>query len=101
MKAAMGALAFLAIVGGVLQIPKVTEILHDFLHPAFEDSRYFEELEPSGALTWIGLLVGAALSIGGIALAYALYVRDADRARVGALRTRFAGLHRFFANKWY
>jgi NADH-quinone oxidoreductase subunit L len=97
----MGLLAVGALFAGVLQIPQVTEILHDFLHPSFEESRFYEELEPSGALTWIGLLVGATLSIGGIALAYALYVKDADRVRVGALRTRFAGLHRFFVNKWY
>src|SRR5215217_6354806 len=56
MRVAMGLLAIGAVFAGVLQIPKVTEILHDFLQPAFEDSRYFEELEPSGALTWIGLL---------------------------------------------
>jgi len=99
MKLAMGTLAFLAIVGGVLQIPKVTDVLHTFLAPSFHDSRYYESLEPSDSLTVIGLLAGATLSIAGIALAYHLWVRE-RRAPV-ALRARLAGPHRFFANKWY
>jgi NADH-quinone oxidoreductase subunit L len=99
MKLAMGTLAVLAIVGGVLQIPKVTDVLHTFLAPSFHDSRYYESLEPSDSLTVIGLLAGATLSIAGIALAYHLWVRE-RRAPV-ALRARLAGPHRFFANKWY
>jgi NADH-quinone oxidoreductase subunit L len=101
MKIAMGALAVGALVGGLPQIPRLTGVLHDFLHPSFEDSRFFEELEPSAALTWVSLVIGTTLSIAGIALAYALYVKDHDRARVAALRARFSGLHRFFVNKWY
>src|ERR671910_655046 len=45
MKGAMGLLAVGALFAGVLQIPQVTEILHDFLHPSFEESRFYEELE--------------------------------------------------------
>jgi NADH-quinone oxidoreductase subunit L len=101
MKLAMGALAVLAIVGGALQIPKVTDVLHSFLEPTFADSRFYEELEPSAGLTWIGLVVGGLLAIAGIALAHALYVRDPERRRVAALRARLAGLHRLFASKWY
>jgi NADH-quinone oxidoreductase subunit L len=101
MKIAMGVLAFGAVVGGLLQVPKVTHVLHDFLHPAFEDSRYFEALEPSDSLTYLGLLIGAVLSIAGIATAYALFVKDRERARVTALRTRLSAVHTFFVNKWY
>jgi NADH-quinone oxidoreductase subunit L len=101
MKLAMGLLAVGAIVGGFLQIPKVTQVLHTFLEPTFADSRYYETLEPSGGLTWGGLSVGALLALGGIALAYSLWVADRDRRRVTALRARFAGLHGFFAHKWY
>jgi NADH-quinone oxidoreductase subunit L len=101
MKLAMGLLAVGAIVGGFLQIPKVTHVLHTFLEPTFADSRYYETLEPSGGLTWGGLSVGALLALGGIALAYSLWVADRDRRRVTALRARFAGLHGFFAHKWY
>jgi NADH-quinone oxidoreductase subunit L len=99
MKIAMGTLALLAIVGGFLQIPKVTDALHTFLHPTFEHSRYYEELEPSGTLTWVGLVVGAAVAAIGIFIAYTLYVRRPELpARIQA---RFAPLHRFFVNKWY
>jgi NADH-quinone oxidoreductase subunit L len=101
MKAAMGLLAVGAIGAGVLQIPTVTNVLHTFFTPTFEDSRFHEELEPSDALTWIGLAVGAVLALGGIALAYALFVRDPERRRVTALRTRLAGAHSFFVHKWY
>ena len=38
MKIAMGALAVLATIGGVVQIPGVTDWLHNFLEPTFADS---------------------------------------------------------------
>jgi NADH-quinone oxidoreductase subunit L len=99
MKIAMAGLAVLAVVGGVLQIPKVTDVLHTFLAPSFADSRYYESLEPSGGLTLFGLLTGGALAIGGIALAYFLWVRRTDAP--GSLRAHLSGLHRVFVNKWY
>jgi NADH-quinone oxidoreductase subunit L len=99
MKVAMGSLAVLAIVGGVVQIPKVNEALHHFLEPAFHESRFYEELEPSGTLTVIGLVVGAAIALLGIFVAYSLWVRSPERPR--ALQQRFAFLHRIFVNKWY
>jgi NADH-quinone oxidoreductase subunit L len=99
MKAAMGMLALLATVGGVVQIPQVNESLHHFLEPSFHDSRFYEELAPSSALTWIGMAVGAVIAVLGIFIAYTLYVR---RPTVPAmLQTRFAPLHRLFVNKWY
>jgi NADH-quinone oxidoreductase subunit L len=99
MKAAMGTLALLAIVGGVVQIPKVTDALHVFLEPTFAHSRYYAHLEPSGTLTWLGLIVGAAVSALGILIAYTLYVRRPEQPAV--IRARFAPLHRVFVNKWY
>jgi NADH-quinone oxidoreductase subunit L len=99
MKLAMGALAVLAIVGGAVQIPHVTSALHDFLEPAFHDSAFYEELEPSGTLTAIGLVVGAAISLTGIFVAWRLWGTPPQRA--AALQERFAPLHRFFVNKWY
>jgi NADH-quinone oxidoreductase subunit L len=99
MKAAMGTLAVLATVGGVVQIPKVTDGLHNFLHPSFHDSQLYATLEPSATLTWVGLVIGALVSVSGIAVAHLLYVR---RREVPArLQARFAGLHRFLVNKWY
>jgi NADH-quinone oxidoreductase subunit L len=99
MKIAMGALAVLATIGGVVQIPGVTDGLHNFLAPSFHDSKFYETLEPSGTLTVIGLIIGAVLSVAGIFVAFTLYVR---RPEVPArLRHRFAGPHKFFSNKWY
>src|SRR4051794_35300551 len=60
MRVAMAALAVLATIGGLLQIPNVTSVLHDFLAPAFADSHYYEDLEPSETLSWFGLLIGFA-----------------------------------------
>jgi NADH-quinone oxidoreductase subunit L len=99
MKIAMGGLAVLAVIGGLPQIPGVTDWLHTFLEPTFQDSEIYETLEASTALTVIGMLVGAAIAVGGIFLAYTLWVRHPER--VLAIRTRFAGLHRVFVNKWY
>ncbi len=101
MKIAMGALAVLATIGGFVQIPGVTHVLQTFFTPTFEDSRFYETLEPSNALSWIGLAVGAAIGVAGIALAHTLWVKDAERVRVTALRERFGGLHSFFFHKWY
>jgi NADH-quinone oxidoreductase subunit L len=99
MRLAMGALAVLATIGGLLQIPEVTSALHNFLAPSFADSATFEELEPSAALSWIGLLVGAAVGATGIFIAYQLWVVHPERP--ARIRQQFAPLHRLFVNKWY
>jgi len=99
MKFAMGCLAVGAIFGGFLQIPHLTDVLHNFLEPSFADSKFYDELEPSDGLTIVGLLTGAALSIAGIALAYHLWVRHTDAP--ASLRARLGGLYRVFSNKWY
>ena len=98
MKFAMGCLAVLATVGGAVQIPGVTSVLHNFLEPTFADSK-FVDLEPSAGLTIVGLVTGTVLAIAGIALAYHLWVRKIEAPR--ALRARLAGPYRFFSNKWY
>jgi NADH-quinone oxidoreductase subunit L len=99
MRAAMGMLALLAIVGGVVQIPHGTSWLHNFLEPAFATSKPFHEFEPSSTLTIVGLLIGAAISVLGIAIAYLLYIRNP--AEPATLTSRFAFAHRLFVNKWY
>ena len=101
MKVAMSVLAFGAVVAGVIQIPHVTSVLHDFLHPSFEDSSYYEALEPSDGTTWGGFLVGTVLALGGIWLAHTLWVKDPERRRATALRARFAGPYTLFSHKWY
>ncbi|HEY7950964.1 MAG TPA: NADH-quinone oxidoreductase subunit L, partial [Solirubrobacterales bacterium] len=99
MRLAMGALAVLATIGGLIQIPEVTNALHNFLAPSFADSPSFEEIEPSAALSWIGLLVGAAVGATGIFVAHQLWVVHPERP--ARIRQQFAPLHRFFVNKWY
>ena len=99
MKLAMGALAVLAVVGGLPQVPELNEALHHFLEPTFDDSAIYEELEPSGALTAIGMLIGTVIALGGIFVAYTLWVRRPEVP--GRLQARFGALHTFFVNKWY
>ena len=99
MKIAMGVLAVLAIVGGFLQIPTVTHILHDFLHPAFESSRFYDELEPTTGEIFIGLAIGAALAVAGIAIAYVLWAKDTGREL--NFHRRFGAVHNLLSHKWY
>ncbi|MDQ3740599.1 MAG: NADH-quinone oxidoreductase subunit L [Actinomycetota bacterium] len=99
MRLAMGTLALAAIGAGWLQIPNVTHALEEFLHPTFAESRYFEELHPSDALTFGGMAIGALAGIGGIAVAYLIWMRRPEIAT--SLRERFKPLHTLFVNKWY
>jgi NADH-quinone oxidoreductase subunit L len=99
MRIAMGVLGVLATIGGLLQIPGVDEVVTEFLAGTFESSALFEQIHVSTADAWIGLAVGAVISIAGIGLAYWCYV-----ARPGVtlrLRDRAGALHGFLAHKWY
>jgi NADH-quinone oxidoreductase subunit L len=98
MKAAMGPLALLAIVGGYVGIPGVTDTLGKFLEPTFEDSR-FAQTHPSDSAAWLGLAAGGIVAIAGIAVAYVMFVRR--RGITLQLRDRFAAVHRFLSHKWY
>jgi NADH-quinone oxidoreductase subunit L len=98
MKAAMGPLALLALVAGVVQIPGVTDVIEHFLEPTFEDSR-FHDTAPTEGSELVGLVVGGLIAIGAITVAFTVYLRrpgTADR-----LRERFAAVHTFLFNKWY
>jgi NADH-quinone oxidoreductase subunit L len=95
----MGVLAIGAIGLGALQIPGVTQAVHNFLEPTFEDSRYYAQLEPSAASSWIGLIVGTLVGLAGIAIAYQLWVKTP--ARPVAIRERLAALHGVLSHKWY
>jgi NADH-quinone oxidoreductase subunit L len=94
----MGGLALLAIGGGIVSIPGVTEWLNNFLEPTFADSKYIHDL-PSTAADWTGLIVGAGIAVAGITTAFVMYLQ-----RPGitiALRDRFPRLHDFLEHKWY
>jgi len=98
MGSAMTILGFLALFGGLVQIPGVTNVIETFLAPAFADS-IFEDIIPSTGSAYIGLAVGAAVSIVGVAAAYLVYVSRPGTAP--ALIQRFRPIHAFLVNKWY
>jgi NADH-quinone oxidoreductase subunit L len=99
MKVAMALLALAALLGAIPEIPRATDVIHNFLEPSFATSSLYEELEPSAALTWVGLAVGALIALTGIFIAYTLWVRHPERPAV--LRERASFAYRLFVNKWY
>jgi len=97
MRIAMGTLALLAIVGGIVAIPKSTFWLDHFLAPTFADSTLVSHA--SNGVLALGLVLGAVVSIGGIATAYYVWVLRPGLAP--AIATRFGVLTTLFENKWY
>ena len=98
MKIAMSALAVLAVIGGVVQIPGVDDAVTRFLEPTFADSKYVH-VEVASSPAWVGLVIGALIAIAGISIAYRIWV-----ARPGTslrLRERFTGVYVFLSHKWY
>jgi NADH-quinone oxidoreductase subunit L len=98
MQAAMGPLALLSLIGGIVAIPYIDDALESFLEPAFGDSR-FADTAPSNGAELIGLVAGGLISIAGIALAYFIYLERRELRLV--LRERLDALHTFLFNKWY
>jgi NADH-quinone oxidoreductase subunit L len=98
MRIAMGSLALLAIVGGLLQIPGVDNGVARFLAPTFADSRLAHIDVHTGA-SWVGLVIGAAIAVGGIAVAWRVWIAEPGTAL--RLRERFAAVYTFLAAKWY
>jgi NADH-quinone oxidoreductase subunit L len=98
MKVAMGSLAVLATVGGVVLIPKTTTWLDTFLEPTFAGSSVVAN--PSNGLLWFGLALGTVLGVLGIFIAYSIWGK-ANGEFATRLRERVPALHKFFVNKWY
>jgi NADH-quinone oxidoreductase subunit L len=98
MKLAMGALAFLAIVGGFLQIPKVSHVIDHFLEPTFRDSKLYER-DPSGGLIAFGLALGIAVGVAGIGIAWFVWVKNPGMS--ARIQARLSPVHKVLANKWY
>jgi NADH-quinone oxidoreductase subunit L len=97
MRVAMGLLAAGSVAGGIVLIPKTTTWFDTFLEPTFGGSSVVTH--PSDSLLVIGLLLGAACGLGGIAVAYYVWVlRPGTSAR---LLERFRPLYTLFAHKWY
>src|SRR5581483_5294153 len=66
--------------------------------PSFATSR-FAHLQVKTGPAWLGLLIGAAIAIVGIAIAYRIWVREPAIAT--RLSTSLSPVHRFLVNKWY
>jgi NADH-quinone oxidoreductase subunit L len=98
MKIAMGVLAFLALFAGLIQVPGVDSVVTSFLEPVFADSP-LAAIEPTVGAAWVGLAIGAAISVAGIGIAYWLYILRPETP--AALIRRLGPLHTFLANKWY
>ena len=98
MKVAMGSLAVLALVGGAVQIPGVDDAVNRFLGPSFADSG-LAHITVHVAPEWVGLVIGAAIAIVGIAIAYRIWVVAPGTA--SRLQAAFPAVHRFLTNKWY
>src|SRR6478672_9172624 len=97
MRAAMAGLAVLAIVGGIALVPHTTTWLETFLEPTFADSTIHPAENDS--LLALGLVLGAALALGGIFIASTVWVRRPGTS--AQWQARFSGLHKLFINKWY
>jgi NADH-quinone oxidoreductase subunit L len=98
MKVAMGVLALLAIVGGVVGVPALTDTVGKFLEPTFADSR-FADSTPSDSAQWVGLAAGAVVALVGIGGAWFAYIRRPGTT--AELIRRFPRLHGFLEHKWY
>ena len=98
MKLAMSGLAVLAIIGGAGQIPGIDHALSSFLDTTFADSAIIRH-EPSTSAAWIGLVIGAAVALAGIGIAYRVWIVAPGTS--AKLIERFGPVHRFLINKWY
>jgi NADH-quinone oxidoreductase subunit L len=98
MKVAMSVLGVLALFGGLVQVPGIDDMVTAFLDPVFEGSPLLA-VNPTVGAEWAGLGVGSLISIGGIGIAYLLYVARPELPAV--LIRRLRPLHTLFVNKWY
>ncbi|HEX6205956.1 MAG TPA: NADH-quinone oxidoreductase subunit L [Solirubrobacterales bacterium] len=98
MRVAMGVLAVLALVGGLVQIPGVDDVIEKWLDPVWEGSP-LAAIHPSLEQDYVGLGIGGLIALAGIGVAYLLYVSRPELPRT--LEQRLRPLHTLFANKWY
>jgi NADH-quinone oxidoreductase subunit L len=94
----MGTLAFLALVGGLIQVPGVDHVLSSFLEPVFHDSP-LTHVHPTAGAEWLGLGIGGVISLLGIGIAYYFYVLRPEAPAM--LIRRLRPVHTLFVNKWY
>jgi NADH-quinone oxidoreductase subunit L len=98
MRVAMGLLALGSIGAGLLQIPHTDFVIDDFLHPSFGDSSLYAT-HGRDWLLYTGLGLGTALGLGGIGLAYRLWVAAPGSAE--RLGLRVPALSALLTRAWY
>jgi NADH-quinone oxidoreductase subunit L len=98
MKAAMSVLAVGAVGAGLVQIPEVDDVVTSFLEPSFAESALYTVHTRNGLLIF-GLILGTALGLAGIAIAWRVWVRQPSIAV--AARTRFKNAYTLFVNRWW
>jgi NADH-quinone oxidoreductase subunit L len=98
MRIAMGTLAVGAVGAGLVQIPKADFVIDKFLRPSFATSALYEPPTKNGLLV-LGLILGTVLGLGGIAIAWRVWVAKPGTA--AAIQARARPLYVLFANKWY
>ncbi|MBK5111155.1 MAG: hypothetical protein JJE10_07295 [Thermoleophilia bacterium] len=98
MKIGMAVLGFLALFGGLLQIPGVDNVAHDFLEPTFAGSP-LSEIHPDTGESWLGLGKGAVISLFGLFVTWLFYMKKPGIPP--ALLKRFPRVHALLFNKWY
>jgi NADH-quinone oxidoreductase subunit L len=100
MRVAMGVLALGAVGAGLVQIPRVDFVIDDFLRPSFTGSHlYASEAHSRTGLLLFGIVLGTALGLIGIAIAYRVWVMRPGTS--ASVRERLRPLYVLFVNKWY
>ena len=98
MRTAMAALAVGSVGAGLLQIPRVDFVIDDFLKPSFGDSSLYATHTRNGLLA-LGLVLGTLIGLGGVAIAYRVWIQRPGTATV--VRERMRGAYELFLHKWY
>jgi NADH-quinone oxidoreductase subunit L len=98
MRIAMVVLAIGAVGIGLLQIPRTDFVVDDFLKPTFTNAAMQIVHEHTGTLL-AGLLLGTALGLLGIGIAYYVWVLRPGTSAV--IRERLRLLYELFVHKWY
>ncbi len=98
MAVAMTVLAVGAILAGLVQIPKVDDVITNFLQGSFEHTSNYREPTKEGLLVF-GLGLGTVLALIGIAIAHRVWVvKPGTSERV---RERLSWLYELLSHAWY
>jgi NADH-quinone oxidoreductase subunit L len=98
MKVAMSVLAVGSVGLGLLQIPNVDFVIDNFLRPSFAGSAVYETHTKDGLLAF-GLILGTLLGLGGIALAWRVWVARPGTA--AKLQERWHAVYELLVHKWW